>query len=274
MAMDISGSFDRADGYATLIANDAIDSEDDAVKIRTFLTSQASAGRPTAIFLTSQGGYAELAESVADAIIDPSNHLYGRTGMRNVLIINEECSSGCAIVTAALTSKYDAAALKIVVSPEAKFEFHSPVEVVPEKPGSKKLIVVPYRDLKERQRRIDIQLTFLRQFGVNPEWLIANENVFHQFERTKFSGQDLCEQKSRIIPSSSCTKTANEIVENELASLNNEVQVAEAEKRNKTAARKGAPKSAVANEQSIVKRMETQPAEAERASSSSKRKRR
>lgn len=263
-AMDISGSFDRADGYATLIANDALMYEEDAAKIRKFLSTHAAAGRPTAIFLTSQGGYAELAEMFADAIVDPSNQLNARTGLRNVLIINDECSSGCAIMTAAITSKYDPAALKIVIAPATKFEFHSPVELVPEKPGSNKMVLVPYRDPKERQRRIEIQISHLRQFGVNPQWLSDNEQMFYDSKMVRFSGKQLCEQNSMIIPPTSCATSGSELTENELAALGNEVQVAQAALRNKLAARKNAPKNTLANEQRVLDKMQTQPAEAKR----------
>ncbi len=219
-AMNIYTSQNDGEDYSYIIANDAMLSSTDATKIRRFLTQQATRGIPSAIYITSPGGFAELMSTFAKAIIEPSNQLFAKNGLRNIVVINEECSSACVILMGHLTNARDERALKILVHPEAKFGFHSPVTV---NNGA----VTAIADEKEQEKRIKIQIDSLHESGVNPEWLAANEALFRSSEMKFLSGQNLCKASVGIVPSEACdagAKDLSELVRAELSAVTPKVR--------------------------------------------------
>jgi len=239
---------DSSDSYAYLIANDVMLEVEDAHRMRRFLSQQSKKGLPTVIFLTSQGGYAELMGDYARAMIEPSNDLYRRRGLFNIVVVNEECSSACIILMSQLTSRRDAASLKIMVLPEAKFGFHSPVEVVNGR-------VREIRDLTERELRIKKQVDLMIDGGVNAKWLEANDALVRSFGMTYLSGQQLCADGSNILPADSCVQGTNDLATLAANQMNSAILLAQGA-RNKTA------QTARATETLILERMGSRPAAA------------
>lgn len=186
-----------------LIANGEL-VEKDVKEIRTTLEKRAKLGRRTVILLSSPGGYLEMLPDLTNAILDPSNQLYKKTKLSNFLVVNVVCSSACAALMANITNKRDPNALKIFVSNNAAFGFHSPVD------KNKKGVAVPIKDQKDREAAIKKQLDFLKKAGVSPDWLRNNESLFRQNKLTDLTGKKLCEDKSLIIPADSCV-TDNEV---------------------------------------------------------------
>lgn len=220
-AMNLYLSKDEDDGHAYVIANGAMLKADDAVKIRKFLNVQAVRGIPTAIFITSPGGFGELMSQFAKAIVEPSNELYHKHSLFNLIIVNEECSSACVILMSHLTSTRNQNALKMMVAPDAKFGFHSPVEM---RDGA----VVSILDQIERETRIRTQIRLLTAAGVNPEWLKKNEDVLRSQNMTFMTGDQLCTGDSYILTRESCVYGKNDLGALASSRLNISIQDAEA----------------------------------------------
>lgn len=201
-AMDLTLSEDR--GFSYLIANEAIMDKIDVETFSAMLKGQAEKGEATAILLTSPGGALELATEIARVIIDASNELYARHGRANLIVINEECSSACAILMAAITQSRDAKSLEVYVTPDAEFGVHSPVDIVDGK-------AVPIADKKKREADIKKQLDTLRGFGVSSKWLDANKHFFERSKMKMFRAKDLCRDKAGIIPANSCLKKNEDV---------------------------------------------------------------
>jgi|GEM_PF-5518689 len=203
-AMTLYFSDEIEDGQAYIIANDAMLKEEDATKIRRFLSAQAIKGVPTAIFITSPGGFGELMASYAKAILEPSGELFRRHKLFNIVIVNEECSSACVILMSHLTNGHNPRALKFMVDPLAKFGFHSPVDM---RDGA----VVSFKDQAEREVRIAIQLSLLANGGVNPDWLRRNETLLRDSKMTFLTGLQLCVDRAGIIPADSCVQGGGDL---------------------------------------------------------------
>ena len=203
-AMTLYMSTDDDDGHAYIIANDAMLKVEDALKIRRFLNQQAMRALPTAIFISSPGGFGELMSQFAKAIIEPSNELYRKHGLYNLVIVNDECSSACVILMSHITNSRNHDALKMMVASDAKFGFHSPVEV-------RNGVVMTIRDQIERESRIRIQIELLASAGVNPDWLQKNGYLMRSSNMTFLKGAQLCTSNSNILPEESCVSEANDL---------------------------------------------------------------
>lgn len=203
-AMTLYMSMDEDDGHAYIIANDAMLKAEDAVKIRRFLNIQAIRAMPTAIFITSPGGFGELMSQFAKAIVEPSNELYRKHGLFNLLIVNDECSSACVILMSQITNTRNHEALKMMVAVDAKFGFHSPVEM-------RNGMFTNIRDQIERETRIRLQIGLLAAAGVNPEWLKKNDEMLRSSEMTFLTGAQLCAGNSNILSEESCVSGVNDL---------------------------------------------------------------
>ncbi len=220
-AMNLYLSKDEDDGHAYVIANGAMLKADDAVKIRKFLNVQAVRGIPTAIFITSPGGFGELMSQFAKAIVEPSNELYHKHSLFNLIIVNDECSSACVILMSHLTSTLNQNALKMMVAPDAKFGFHSPVEM---RDGA----AVSILDQIERETRIRIQIGLLTAAGVNPDWLKKNEEILRSQRMTFMTGAQLCTGDSYVLTRESCVYGKNDLGTFATHRLNLAIQAAKA----------------------------------------------
>ncbi len=202
-AMDLTLSEDE--GFDYLIANDAITSEKDVKQFRKIMESQVKKGAPTSILLTSPGGALELAVQIADIIVEQSQALFAKTERYNLIIINEECSSACAILMAKVTNAHNPQALRIYVMAHAKFGFHAPQEF-------KKGKVRPIKDNERRKTQVQTQVDALLAAGASPEWLAAHRDLFEKDEMTDIEAAALCSLKAGIIPADSCLADVEEDV--------------------------------------------------------------
>ncbi len=191
-------------GFTYLTANGPLVTND-AARIKALLRKSRKSNRATAILLTSPGGFLEVTPAIAQAIVDESNHLQRLTSRHNLLVINEECSSACTALMAAITKRHNPQSLKIWVTPDARFGFHSPVE-----PHDGKMSEI--RDENERTSRTKKQLDYYTDFGVSAQWLSTYKSVFMHSEITEFSALKLCSEQSRIIPPSSCLDDNNDVI--------------------------------------------------------------
>lgn len=201
-AMDFTLSEDQ--GFDYLIANEEFIYESDAPDLKKILEAQVKRGAPTAILLTSPGGALEIAEEMAKIILENSNRLLKETKHYNMIVINEECSSACAILMAAITSKRDPKALKIFVTSNAKFGFHAPQELVDGK-------VKPIKDRRKRLTLIEKQRDALIKHKVPESWIEKHESAFVKDKMTNLKASTLCSEKSGIIPSDSCVNTDEDV---------------------------------------------------------------
>lgn len=250
-AMTLYLSEEEDEGQAYIIANDAMLKAEDAAKIQRFLNTQASKGIPTAIFITSPGGFGELMAMYARAIVEPSNELYRRHKLFNIVVVNEECSSACVILMGNMTTTRDPKALKIMVAPDAKFGFHSPVDV---KNGA----VTNIRDQAEREARIRIQIDLLAKAGVSSDWLTKNENLLRGAKMTFLSGQKLCMDEANIVPNDSCVQGVADLGTLARNQLSSAIVLAQAGRRGGNA-----PVRTAKNPETIIAdRMSSRPASA------------
>lgn len=200
-AMQIDLTDESEDGevkvnFDYLIANGEMNQRDPGV-IRQILSRRAKQGKRTVILFTSHGGYLEMTQDLAEAIIQPSNDLYKQHKLSNVFVVNEECSSACGALTALLTSKRNPQSLLFFVASKAKFGFHSPVDKVKGK-------VASIKNKADREAAIKKQIDFLEKAGVSGDWLTANTAYFRQEKLTELKAKRLCDERTMIIPPDSC----------------------------------------------------------------------
>lgn len=201
-AMDLTLSEDQ--GFDYLIANEEFIHESDVSALRKILEAQRKRGAPTAILLTSTGGALELAEQMAKIILDNSDQLFKQTKRHNLIVINEECSSACAILMAAITKGRDPKSLKIFVTANANFSFHAPQDIVDGK-------VTPIKDRRKRLQLIEKQRATLIKYKVPEAWIEKHESAFVRDQITTLKASLLCVEKSGIIPSDSCVKEEQDV---------------------------------------------------------------
>lgn len=249
-AMTLYFSQDDDDGHAYIIANDAMLKESDASKMRKFLDQQAERGVPTAIFLSSPGGFGELMASYAKALVEPSNELLRRHNLYNILVVNDECSSACVILMSHITNTRNPKALKMMIAPDSKFGFHSPVDM---QNGS----IVSIRDQAEREARIRIQIGLLAAGGVKEDWLKRNEPLLRSATMTFVNGSQLCLDSSGILPQDSCVYGVADLGALAKSQLNSAVLLAQAQVKGKHQIR-----TASNTESIIIDRMSSRPAAA------------
>jgi hypothetical protein len=249
-AMTLYFSQDDDDGHAYVIANDAMLKESDAQKIRRFLDQQAARGVPTAIFLSSPGGFGELMASYAKAIVEPSNELLRRHNLYNILVVNDECSSACVILMSHVTNSRNPKALKMMIAPDSKFGFHSPVDM---QNGS----IVSIRDQAEREARIRIQIGLLAAGGVKEDWLKRNEALLRSARMTFVNGSQLCMDSSGILPQDSCVYGVADLGALAKSQLNSAVLLAQAQVRGQRQVRTASNAESI-----IIDRMSSRPAAA------------
>lgn len=200
-AMQVDLTDESEDGevkvnFDYLIANGEMNKRDPGV-IRQILNRRAKQGKRTVILFTSHGGYLEMTQELAEAIINPSNDLYKQHKVSNVFVVNEECASACAAFTALLTSKRNPQSLLFFVASKAKFGFHSPVDKVKGKTAS-------IKNKADREAAINKQIDFLKKAGVSSEWLDTNSEYFRQDKLTEVKAKRLCEERTMIVPPDSC----------------------------------------------------------------------
>jgi len=190
------GEEDEDRRFNYLMLEDGIQPNDEA-RVKALLEKQFKRKRRTAILLTSPGGALEAVELVSKAIVDGSNRFFQKYRTSTFLIINQECSSACNILTARLTKDRDPKALEIYVAAEAKFGFHSPVQLS----GAK---ITPIKDTEERRARREKMLDAYRAAGVSKSWLEKHDDFFLSIKLSEVRGAELCRQKAGIIPAGSC----------------------------------------------------------------------
>lgn len=240
-AMEIYDSEDE--GFNYIMADGEINTRD-AKTLKLRLSKHTTDGLPSAIFFSSPGGILEMTPNIANVIISESNRLFQETGKYNIFVINSECSSACTVLTTILTNKRDPRALKIWVTPGSTFGFHSPVE-------KKKNAVAEIADVGEREAKIRKQLSYYQNNGIDPVWLQNNELIFKNSEMTDFTAQQLCSDRSLVIPTDSCLPTDADVVplvENILRDADfvkkNNAPTGSAKVGKSTPARKAKPKAA------------------------------
>lgn len=190
------GEDDDDRNFNYLMLEDIIEPGDEE-RVTALLDQQFEQKRRTAMVLTSPGGALEEVEYLAQAIIDGADRYYEKYHASTFLIINQECSSACNILTATLTRDRDPKALEIFVAGKAKFGFHSPVQV---NDGQ----ITQIKDPDERRARRKKMLDTYRAAGVSPQWMKKNNEFFLSIKLSEVMGLDLCRAKAGIIPSGSC----------------------------------------------------------------------
>lgn len=195
-AMQFFESNSEYGDFGYVIANGEL-TDKDAANLRRLLERRARNGKPTAIMLTSHGGTLESIARIGRVIVESSNLLCDRYRRRNIIVINEECSSACAALTTWLTYNHNPETLEFMVSPTARFGFHSPVD-------KSETGVRAIRDYQEREDAIARQIRFFRENGIDLDWIENNIQVFRQSKMKTFTAKQLCETASKVIPSDSC----------------------------------------------------------------------
>lgn len=261
------------EGYAYLIANGTImrgalnSSENtDAQILANHLRDNTRMNRPTALFLTIYGGVGEWTGAVADSIINASNELHSRSGLYNIVVVNEQCDSACGILLAHLTSRRNPLSLKIIAAANAKFGFHRPSDVIINKRGQPEVREI--QDPITLEKKIRVQLDLLSAAGVDANWLAANESLFRTGSKGKLNeltAQQLCDQKSKIIPNDSCVPANQDTVELASSQLKSAVVLAMKGRTGRTQlANAPAKKPVKPVEQAVLTKMDTKVAEAKK----------
>lgn len=190
------GEEDDDQNFNYLMLEDVIEPGDDA-QVQALLEKQLNLKRRTAIVLTSPGGALEEVPALAQVIIDESNLYYQKYQASMFVIINQECSSACNILTATLTRDRDPKALEFYVARTAQFGFHSPVQVN----GTE---ITQIKDVEERREKRKKMLDAYRTAGVSQRWLKKNVEFFLSIKITDVLAASLCREKAGLIPADSC----------------------------------------------------------------------
>ncbi|NJL25246.1 MAG: hypothetical protein HC902_08740 [Calothrix sp. SM1_5_4] len=196
----------REKGFAYLVLNGIIEPAD-VTQVKAALDFNLKKRTPTAILLTSTGGQLAASEDLADILMHSAERFYRRYQRPTLLVINEECSSACAVVTALITKWRDPRSLILMVTPSSIFGLHA---------GASGRMVkgrfIEDKDPKARRRAILEQIQALRDADVNREWLAHNDSLFHRRGVTPLKAAQLCRQKTGIIPADSCLRDDADVI--------------------------------------------------------------
>jgi hypothetical protein len=188
----------REKTYTYVIANGAI-VDGDVVKLRLILDDDLKRKSPTVIYLSSQGGALDYASDIAALILSDSQKLYQATRQANMVVINDECSSACAVLMTILTGKRDPHSLVIMVTPSSKFGLHAGA-----KGWMKANTFIEDKTPGAQEAAMAEQIKALRDNGINPEWMAKRIEYFQKRDMTPLTAQHLCSENVMIIPPDSC----------------------------------------------------------------------
>jgi hypothetical protein len=161
--------------------------------------------KPVAIFIQSTGGAYDAIRPMANLILELAS-LHMQTHNKP-LMVNFQfiCGSGCSILSSLLTKLGDDHSLQIRVANDTDFGFHG--SVIRQNGSTDKKATLSAKNALEKQ----IYQTYL-DAGVSPEFLSANAGMFKEhFKQKTFPAEEMCKQRTMVIPPDSCVTNQMEI---------------------------------------------------------------
>lgn len=152
---------------------------------------------PIAIYLTSSGGTLDSTVPLAKLINHWSNVYFEARKKPMVFALMIECSSACTFLSAELHKLYNPKHLVFLAPADTTMHLHGPVNM------DTGLDMERKEDFK---KFLEIGMKAYSDAGVSRAWLKKNESIFKSSRGKSFTAQQLCREKSGVLPPIACVR--------------------------------------------------------------------